>query len=112
MKVVLKQLNLDFDMVSNGIESVEIFKTNNYDAILMDENMPIMNGIEATKKIRIYEKENNLIYTPIIALTANALKGDRERFINAGMSEYMTKPLNKSRLINVLNSFWNNKYKK
>jgi|GEM_PF-2251624 len=111
MKVVLKQLNLEFDIVNNGVEAIEIFKSNRYDAILMDENMPIMNGIEATKQIIQYEKQNNLIHTPIIALTANALKGDRERFIDAGMSEYMTKPLNKPKLINILDSFWNNKNK-
>jgi len=71
----------------------------------MDENMPNMNGIEATKHILKIEKENNISHTPIIALTANALKGDRERFLAAGMDEYLTKPLNKKKLSEVLGKF-------
>ena len=67
--------------------------------------MPNMNGIEATKLILEYEKEHNLTHTPIIALTANALKGDRERFLEAGMDEYMTKPLDRSKLCEVLKKY-------
>ncbi len=103
MKVILKKLNLNFDIASDGVEAVEKFKTNTYNLILMDENMPNMNGIEATKRIREYEKENNLTHTPIVALTANALKGDRERFMAIGMNEYLTKPLNKEKLSKILN---------
>ena len=104
MKVILKKIGLTFDIASDGIEAIEIFKNNQYDAILMDENMPNMNGIEATKQILEYEKINSLKHTPIIALTANALKGDRERFLEAGMDEYMTKPLNKNKLVEILST--------
>jgi len=109
MKVLLKKLNLDFDIANDGLEAIDMFKKNKYNAILMDENMPNMNGIEATKHILHIEKENNLSHTPIIALTANALKGDREKFLEAGMDEYLTKPINKSKLIEVLNYFINKK---
>ena len=105
MKVILQKIGLQFDIASDGIEAIEQFKNNKYDAILMDENMPNMNGIEATRQILNIEKENNLNHTPIIALTANALKGDRERFLSAGMDEYLTKPLNKIILNKVLNKF-------
>ena len=105
MKVILKKIGLTFDIASDGIEAIEIFKNNQYDAILMDENMPNMNGIEATKQILEYEKENSLKHTPIIALTANALKGDRERFLEAGMDEYMTKPINNEKLSEILVEF-------
>ncbi len=105
MKVILKGIDLEFDIANDGLEAIEIFKTNKYNAILMDENMPNMNGIEATRKILEYEKQNSLNHTPIIALTANALKGDRERFIEAGMDEYMTKPLDKQILIKILIKF-------
>ena len=105
MKIVLKKLNLQYDLAENGIEAVELFKTNQYDAILMDENMPNMNGIEATKIIMEFEKEMSLKHTPIIALTANALKGDREKFLEAGMDDYLTKPLNKNKLSEVLGRF-------
>ncbi len=107
MKVILKKLTLKFDIANDGLEAVEAFKINEYDAILMDENMPNLNGIEATKLIRLLEKEQNLKHTPIIALTANALKGDREKFLEAGMDEYLTKPIDKKRLTEILENFLN-----
>ena len=108
MKVILKKMNIEFDIANDGVEAVEYFSQgitaleNKYNAILMDENMPNMNGIEATKRILAIEKENNIKHTPIIALTANALKGDRERFLSAGMDEYLTKPIDKKKLNNIL----------
>ena len=105
MQIILKKLGLAFDIANDGIEAVEAFKEKKYDLILMDENMPNMNGIEATKHILEYEKQNDLTHTPIIALTANALKGDRERFLEAGMDEYLSKPVNKAQLHEVLNKF-------
>jgi len=102
MKILLDEMNITYEIANDGLEAVEKFKLEKFDAILMDENMPNMSGIEATKKILIYETENYLNHTPIIALTANALKGDRERFLDAGMDEYMTKPLDKDKLTNVL----------
>ena len=66
----------------------------------MDIQMPVMGGEEATQKIRDLEKELS-IHTPIIALTANAMIGDRERFIDAGMDDYISKPVKKNDLIKV-----------
>ncbi|MEA3354456.1 MAG: response regulator [Campylobacterota bacterium] len=105
MKVILKKMGFNFDIVSDGVEAVQTFKLYKYDVILMDENMPNMNGIEATRQILEYEKQKNLIHTPIIALTANAVKGDREKFLNAGMDEYLTKPLDQKKLKKTLESF-------
>ena len=102
MKIILKKMGLDFDIANDGVEAVEKFKQSSYDAVLMDENMPNMNGIEATKQILEYERQNSLIHTPIIALTANALKGDRDRFLKSGMDEYLTKPLKSKDLQKVL----------
>ena len=104
MEAIFEMMNITFDIANDGLESINIFKQNKYDVILMDENMPNMNGIEATKKILQYEKENSLVHTPIIALTANALKGDRERFLEAGMDEYISKPLDTNKLAEVLNT--------
>ena len=106
MKVILKKMKLKFEIASDGVQAVEKFKNNSYDLILMDENMPNMSGIEATQHIRKYEKENNLTHTPIVALTANALKGDREKFLSSGMDEYLTKPLNKNKLVIILNKIF------
>ena len=102
MKVILKKMEFDIDIANDGIEAVEKFKLNKYDLILMDENMPNMCGIEATKNIIEFERENKISHTPIVALTANAIKGDRERFLEAGMDDYMSKPLNKSLFLDIL----------
>ncbi len=101
MKVLLKKVGVTFDIANNGLETVEKFKTDRYDIILMDENMPIMNGTEATKKIREIEKERNLPHITIVALTANSLEGDEERFLKAGMDMYLSKPLNIKKLIDI-----------
>ncbi len=107
MSIVLKKLGFTFDIASDGIEAIEQFKINKYDVILMDENMPNMGGVEATQKILEIEKTNSLKHTPIIALTANALLGDRERFMEAGMDEYLTKPLNRKKLVDILSGLLN-----
>jgi len=107
MKVLFKKLNLSFDIANDGVEAVELCKQNHdiYDAILMDENMPNMNGIEATRQILECEKQNSLVHTPIVALTANALKGDKERFLEVGMDEYLAKPLERKKLSEILGKF-------
>ena len=102
MSVLLRKLGLSFDIANDGTEAIEMFQNRRYDVIFMDENMPNMNGMEATKKILELENKKSLKHTPIIALTANALKGDRERFLEAGMDEYLTKPINKKRLTDIL----------
>ncbi len=105
MKIILQKFGLDIDVANDGIEGFEKFKENQYDIVFMDENMPHKNGIEATNDILIFEKDNSKQHTPIIALTANALQGDKEKFMEAGMDEYLSKPLDKEALILVLNKF-------
>ena len=98
IKYVLDSLSLDYKIVSNGKEAVEEYKNNKYDLILMDINMPILDGVEAFKQIRTYEKENNLKSIPISALTANAIKGDKEKFLDLGMDYYLSKPISVAKL--------------
>ncbi|WP_456430403.1 ATP-binding protein [Nitratifractor sp.] len=104
-KNILESLGLDVDVASNGREAIEKRKSNDYDLIFMDIQMPIMDGVEATHKILEYEKKNEEKHVPIVALTANALKGDRERFLSEGMDEYISKPIEISELIYILNKF-------
>jgi CheY-like chemotaxis protein len=80
-------------LASNGVEGVDMFGVSRFDLILMDIQMPEMGGIEATQVIRQMEQTRRLHRTPIIAVTANALKGDRERYFEAGMDGYVSKPL-------------------
>lgn len=84
----------------NGIEALECYAKDTFDAILMDIQMPKMNGIDAAHKIKLLETEDK--HTPIIAMTAYALPGDRERFLNLGMDAYVAKPLQMEELYYIL----------
>lgn len=86
------------DIVNNGQEALNVLKTKQYDLILMDIQMPIMDGVQATKFIRKSEEGNDK-HIPIIALTAYALKGDKEHFLGLGMDEYISKPFNVEELL-------------
>jgi PAS domain S-box-containing protein len=89
---LLDKLGCKIKTVNNGKEALEAAKNNVYDIIFMDVQMPEMDGFEATGLIREWEKETGK-HTPIVAMTAHAMKGDREKCINAGMDDYMTKPI-------------------
>ncbi len=80
-------------MVENGLEAVELYKKECFDAILMDINMPIMDGIVATQTILEEEKKIHRAHIPIVALTANTLKGDKERYLAMGMDGHLSKPI-------------------
>lgn len=105
MSVILKKLDLEFYFANDGLEAVSMFEKENYDLIFMDENMPNMSGTAATQKIREIEEEKRLEPTPIVALTANALKGDRERFLQAGMNDDISKPIKKDKMLSVLHHY-------
>jgi CheY-like chemotaxis protein len=100
--MVLDRHSIRYDIANDGVEAVEMFRENRYDLILMDENMPRMNGIEATAQIRKIERQEKREPIPIIALTANAVAGDRERLLEAGMDEYISKPVNPDTLIRTI----------
>ncbi len=102
---IMHTMGLETDLTSNGQEALEKRKAGTYDIIFMDIQMPIMDGVEATHAILEYEQENNLPHIPIVALTANALKGDRERFLDEGLDEYVSKPIEMNELLYVLNKF-------
>lgn len=100
---LLKKMNLtDIQVAENGQEALDLFKVGQFDLILMDGQMPVMSGLDAAVKIRKYEKEHNLTPIPIIALTAHAMKEDREYFLSKGMDDYITKPLTSSALADVI----------
>ena len=106
MRYTLKNIGINCDIAENGQIGFQMRKEKNYDVIFMDIQMPIMNGIEATKAILEYERNNNLTHVPIIAVTANALNGDRERFLSDGMDEYVPKPIDLDIFLGVLKKFF------
>jgi len=105
-KIVLLSLEKavkNVDVANNGKEALDKFGSVKYDIILMDIQMPVMNGIVTTKKIRNIEKSTNT-HTPIIAITANALLGDKEECLSAGTDDYISKPFQIETLMNKMNA--------
>ncbi|NOT23037.1 MAG: response regulator [Nitrospiraceae bacterium] len=98
----LKQTPYRLDIADHGAIALELFKNGYYDLILMDMQMPVMDGYEATKTIRLWEREHDLPPTQVIALTALALKEDGVKILDAGCNAHMTKPIKKHTLLEVL----------
>ena len=106
---LLEVYGITVDLANNGLESFEKRRAKKYDLIFMDIQMPVMDGIEATHEILDYEEDEEIPHIPIVALTANALKGDRERFLEQGMDEYIAKPIETAELLYILNKFLGDK---
>ena len=99
----LKKMGHRVSVAANGIKAVEMFKNEPFDLIFMDIQMPEMDGVEATVLIREWEQNNNVKNpVPIVAMTANTLQSDKDRFIAVGMSDYLAKPFNNAELTQVL----------
>ncbi len=107
-KLILKMLNnagFDCDVANNGQEALDTVFNKEYDIVLMDCQMPVLDGYDATKKIREFEKADKRKRIPIIALTANAMIGDDDVCIKAGMDDYLTKPVDYKDLVDkILNN--------
>ena len=101
MAKILEKLNCDVQFASNGSEAVEKLSNENFDIVFMDCQMPIMDGFEATSKIRKQEASSDR-HTTIIALTADAMTGDREKCLNAGMDDYLNKPFKPEQITEML----------
>jgi CheY-like chemotaxis protein len=93
------------DVAETGIIACAMFKAGRYDLVLMDRQMPAMDGLTATRTIRAWEKANDRAPTPIIALTASALKGDRETCLAAGCTAYLTKPIKQDVLLQAIKDY-------
>jgi len=102
---VLKPFNYEVVVAENGLEAIEFFKKHKPDIVLMDVQMPVMDGFQATMGIRKFERDNKLKHTKIVALTANAVGAEREKCFDAGMDDFIAKPFKindiKSVLINL-----------
>ena len=99
---ILKNLGLYADAVADGAEVIRVLESIPYDLVLMDVQMPVMDGVASTRQIRSPASAVLNHWIPIIAMTAHALQGDRERFLEAGMNDYVSKPVSPAALIDVL----------
>jgi CheY-like chemotaxis protein len=98
---LLQQMGYRADLASNGIEAVESVARQTYDVVLMDVQMPELDGLEAARRITALWKPGER--PRIVAMTANAMQGDREECLAAGMDDYLTKPIRVERLVEALN---------
>jgi CheY-like chemotaxis protein len=110
-KAMLEKLGCSVDPVNDGQAAVEAVSRNSYDLVFMDCQMPLMDGYEATRKIREAEKGLKPSHVPIIALTAHAMQGARELCLANGMDDYITKPFNLSLLKDILKKWLPQHYK-
>jgi signal transduction histidine kinase/ActR/RegA family two-component response regulator len=106
---VLNRLGVEVTIVNNGQEALDHTIENEYDMIFMDIQMPVMGGMEATGKIMSYERNHGKKHTPIVALTANALTGDREMYMAAGMDNYLSKPIELEALTLLLQEYFSDR---
>ncbi|MBV8811123.1 MAG: response regulator [Acidobacteriaceae bacterium] len=97
-KLILQRAGFAIDLVADGSEALEAHRASPYDIILMDCQMPIMDGFEASRQIRLLQQPQPII----IAVTANALVGERERCLGAGMDDYLSKPFQAEQLISLV----------
>ena len=106
IKSILIGFDIDVTVVNNGEEAVEYYKKAKYDIIFMDIEMPIMTGVEATKKILQYEKDRGIKHTPIVALTANVIESDKRKYLTSGMDRYLKKPIDVKELIVIIEEYF------
>jgi PAS domain S-box-containing protein len=102
---ILKKLGLRADVVANGAEACKALETMPYDLVLMDVQMPVMDGLEATRQIRNSQSAIHNCEIPIIAMTAHAMQGNRERCLEVGMNDYVTKPVSPRALAEALDKW-------
>ena len=103
---ILRNLEVDVTLANNGKEAYQLSKNHTYDIIFMDIEMPIMSGMEASQKIIAYAERHNLKHTPIVALTANTEKSDKDKYLAVGMERYLGKPIQTEELKSVLREYY------
>ncbi|MBO6816101.1 MAG: response regulator [Rhizobiaceae bacterium] len=105
VRQILEETGASFEIYENGRLALEAFKVAQPRMVLMDVSMPEMNGKEATIAIRQFEEANNLARTPIVGVTAHALKGDKESCLEVGMDDYLSKPVSPNRMVEKVNQW-------
>lgn len=102
-RAILEKMECEVDVAEDGTEALEMIQHSEYDLIFMDVQMPNLDGYDTTRRIR--ESEMGTKRTPIVALTANALEGDKEKCLKAGMDDYLAKPFRGEDIERVMSQF-------
>lgn len=106
--LTFKQLGVSIDIASNGLQALEMYRKKQHDLILMDMQMPEMDGLEATSEIRSFEKESKMLHPAVIvALTGSEPTEKRDVCLEAGMNDYMEKPIQEKLLRTLIAKFFN-----
>lgn len=106
MRAFLRNFPFEIETATNGAQAIDLFATKKWDLVLMDLQMPIMDGLTATKEIRAIEQRKRISRTPIIAVSAHAFRDDREKSLQAGCDEHLNKPIAKEILYSLLYKFF------
>lgn len=112
LETILRQHNFQVVAVENGQKAVDAYLKESFDLVLMDIDMPVMDGLTANRLIKEIDKRDNRGFTPVIALTAHALIGDRERIIRAGLDAHLAKPIDKNFLLQTIDRYLELAYQK
>lgn len=102
IRIILERGGFKYEIAQDGAEAFEMYQNGKYDLVLMDCQMPNLNGLETTIKIRELELSRNLPRCPIVAMTANAMSGDQDRCMTAGMDGFLSKPFKSHDLIQTI----------
>lgn len=103
IRVILNRMGYEYDIAEDGLMALSMYQSDDYSLILMDCQMPNLDGLKATEKIRDFEKSHKKTRCPIIAMTANAMTGDKERCLSYGMDDFLAKPFKAQDLVTIIN---------
>ena len=109
LKTILEQKNYNVSTALNGQIAIDMYLKEDFDLVLMDIDMPVMDGIVATRLMKEYDKKRK-VFTPVIALTSHALSGDRERILSAGLDAHLAKPIDREFLLQVIDRYLSEKF--
>jgi CheY-like chemotaxis protein len=105
LRIILDRNDCQYEIANDGAEAIQMFEKGKYNLILMDCQMPVLNGLQASQKIRELEQSKMVPRCRIVAMTANAMMGDREKCISAGMDDFLSKPFKSQDLLEMLKAW-------
>lgn len=102
IRIILEKAGCNYEIAEDGLQALKLYEQKEYDLVLMDCQMPQMDGLQTSIEIRNFEKLNQKQRCPIVAMTANSMKGDEERCISVGMDGFLSKPFKSQELVHII----------